>query len=370
MFVCLLVCLFVCLFALGQPIEFIQDETKEALLAAVLDFYRQRKAISRSNIYKMQTMKTSAENKALIRGNFKKKLDSLIIGFQKQIRQPIQALIAHDYVSLATNSNFNSTHRAASRAITTVETFACESSLPFKKESSNKALEAFTQCLGKLKIEDRRINIFISECWSYPLVISLKQTQLSDAEVEVMLMGLYRKQYPELFNELELSWDRQDNQIVCLAAIKKDLDHLRNTLRGKGMSIDSVKPLSLEILAKLKTREKSYWIAVVEGMQVSLLRVENGLILEWTTLASESNLEQALSLNLMRHSSRSKDDCKTLMIFSVYTSPSKTSNLSMQTLTHANWRVTHLDINDLQKNEMTRLVESMQKINNKNASIS
>ena len=29
---------------------------------------------------------------------------------------------------------------------------------------------------------------------------------MSDAEVEVMLMGLYRKQYPELFNELELSW--------------------------------------------------------------------------------------------------------------------------------------------------------------------
>jgi len=324
--------------------------------------FKEKKLFFSRNLYKMTTMNTSYEIQTLSKSYFKEKWCSLVLEFKKRSRLPVQALLTHNYVALGVNTSFSSFFSSTDTPITTAQTFAPIGLKAPMSDSLFKAVDALKQCLDTQKIRNSKINLVISDCWSYPLVVSLKQTQLSDAETQVMLLGLYKKQYPELFNEFELSWDRQGTQIVCLAAFKKDLDYLKSELTVRGISTLSIKPLSLEILAKLGVKVKSSWIAVVEEMQLSLIRVENGLIWEWTTLSSESDLGQALSLNLIRYSSRSKDVCKSLMVFTVSSNPTKISNLSMETLIAANWRITDLSINELQKGEMGRLIGSIQKL--------
>lgn len=172
----------------------------------------------------------------------------------------------------------------------------------------------FLQMMDEAGVQGRRVQLVVSDFWARPAVLSVPVKTVRDDEADAVLAKHYRSTYGQLMDGWRWCWGRSDQHLVGVAWPEAGLTVLQAGLAARDCVLSSARPLGVDIANGLSSAASTCWMVIIAQPCVTLMRLQNGDLIDWWVLNDAADLPVSLPRQLAREAARRADTCRAVVI--------------------------------------------------------
>lgn len=181
-------------------------------------------------------------------------------------------------------------------------------------QAAGRAVASLLELVDESGLKIGGLRLVASDCWLRPLVCSLGEQALSDAELDSVLAHQYQQVYGKSMAGWGWRWDRQPNGLLLSMAWPDSLLALRTLLAERGIRLVSALPQSLSTIRGLTMPSGQAWFVLVSMASLSFVRLDADGWRQWRVVVANGASPEFVSSHLLRMVAQLDDECRGVWI--------------------------------------------------------